>query len=585
MSGELFARRNKDGNQTMPRGVLTRMNAGSAVAAFGIFVLVLLWMGVAWELGRDRDRVLRQAEADTANLARAFEEHIQRTIAGLDQTMLYIVAEYERAPARFVLKDAADRAVILRHVTMQLAVISADGMLADSTVSGFSRMDLSDREHFRVHQQSTADSLFISKPLLGRASGKWSIQMTRRLSHKDGRFAGVLVLSLDPLFLSNFYGSFDIGTKGAIRLIGRDGVIRAASDGTVGRAIPAPGVVENLFNAISGSERVAGPLDGEPRIASFRALADQPLLVWVGRSQSEVLAQHADTERTYLMVGTAVTVVLGAALLMLYRVVRRQEAITHALSVKKAELLASRERLRRYVADLERIAEIAAHDLQEPLRRVVAYAQLLSNHAQSVLDAESRDYVAHVVAGAHRMRKLVQDLEAFVAVDHLPSTETVVPAAAAMAAAAERLAEDVRRADASLVIGTLPFVAAEEKSLTEIFTQLVDNALRYRSPDRKPLIHVTARRDGELAVFSVRDNGMGIEERHLPRLFEIFHRLQGIDGRAGTGMGLAIVRRMVEHLGGRVWVESQVGSGSTFSFSLPLQVQTDLSLDQEAQAA
>jgi two-component system, sensor histidine kinase len=569
----------------MSRGVLTRTNAGNAVAAFGIFVLVLLWLGVAWDLGRDRARVLHQAEADTTNLARAFEEHIQRTIAGLDQTMLYMAAEYQRDPDRFTLADAAKRAVILRNVSVQMAVIGADGILVDSTIPGVAGMDLSDREHFRVHRQARNDFLFISKPLLGRASGKWSIQMTRRLQRADGGFAGVLVLSLDPLYLSGFYGSIDVGAKGSILLIGRDGIIRAASDGSVGRAVTAAGLTDAMFSAGAGIQHVAGPVDNEPRIASFRVLTDQPLAVWVGRSQAEVLALHADTERTYLSVGAAVTLVLGVALLMLYRLVHRQEAIAHDLAVKKAELLASRERLRRYVADLERIAEVAAHDLQEPLRRVVAYTQLLANHAEAVLDAESRDYVAHVVAGAQRMRKLVQDLEAFVAVDHLPAAEAVIPASAAMAAAAERLAEEVRKAGASLMIGALPEVAAEEKSLTEIFTQLVDNALRYRCEDRKLLIHVSARRDGDQAVFSVRDNGMGIEGRYLPRLFEIFHRLQGIDGRPGTGMGLAIVRRMVERLGGRVWVDSQAGEGSTFSFTLPLQVQKLTSLEQEAQAA
>ncbi|MBX9634227.1 MAG: hypothetical protein K2X44_04525, partial [Magnetospirillum sp.] len=137
------------------------MNAGSAVAAFGVFILVLLWLGVAWDLGRDRTRMLRQAESDTTNLARAFEEHIQRTIAGLDQTLLYIAAEYSRDPAHFALTDAAARAVIMRNVSVQLAIIDADGVLVDSTVPGFARLDLSDREHFSVHRQGGDDTLFI----------------------------------------------------------------------------------------------------------------------------------------------------------------------------------------------------------------------------------------------------------------------------------------------------------------------------------------------------------------------------------------------------------------------------------------
>ncbi|HLO77676.1 MAG TPA: ATP-binding protein, partial [Magnetospirillum sp.] len=424
--------------------------------------------------------------------------------------------------------------------------------------------------------------------VLGRASGRWSIQLTRRLDRADGGFAGVVVLSLDPQYLSDFYGSIDVGSKGAIMLVGRDGVVRASSDGSVGRPLPE-GAADPLFAAGAGSQRVTGPLDGEMRIASFRALGELSLAVWVGRSQAEVLAGHADTVRAYLLVGVAVTAVLGAALLLLYRLVRGQEIIARDLSRKKAELLASRERLRRYVADLERIAEVAAHDLQEPLRRVVSYAQLLSTHAQNALDAESRDYVAHVVSGAQRMRKLVQDLEAFVAVDHMPLAEEVVSATAPMHAAAAGMVEEIRRAEATVLIDALPAVAADERSLTEIFTQLMDNALRYRSPDRKPLIHVTARREEEYAVFSVRDNGVGIDDHHLPRIFEIFHRLHAVDDQhgCGTGIGLAIVRRMVERLGGRVWVESQAGQGSTFSFTIPLTVagSDDTSSGQEVQAA
>ncbi|MGE5475239.1 MAG: ATP-binding protein [Bacteroidales bacterium] len=565
------------------------MNAGSAVAAFGILILALLWVGLAWDLGREREHVLAQAEADNANLARAFQEHIRRTIAGLDQALVYVESAYEDDPANFRLKDMVARSIVLRNVSVQLAIIGPDGVLADSTVPGFTPVDLSDREHFQVHKAAANDRLFISKPVLGRASGRWSIQMTRRLDKPDGSFGGVVVLSLDPQYLSDFYGSIDVGSRGAILLVGRDGIIRAASDGSVGRELPAAAVQPLFASNGGGSQRLIGPLDDERRIASFRAMNDLSLAVWVGRSQNDVLIGHADTVRAYLLVGVGVTAVLGGALLLLYKLVRRQEAIARDLQLKKAELLSSRERLRRYVADLERIAEVAAHDLQEPLRRVVAYAQLLSSHAQNALDAESRDYVAHVVSGAQRMRKLVQDLEAFVAVDHLPSADCVVSPTGPFNAATASLADDIRRSGATVLVDALPSVAADERSLTEIFTQLLDNALRYRSPERKPLIHVSARREEGFAVFSVRDNGQGIEERYLPRVFEIFHRLQTVDGQTGTGtgIGLAIVRRMVERLGGRVWVDSTAGQGSSFSFTLPLTVPMAAanSSDQGVQAA
>lgn len=568
--------------------VLARAHAGQAVLAFGVLVVALLWGAIVWDLGRERNRALDTAQADTANLARLVEEHFQRTIAGLDQTLLYLKAEYERDPRRFRLNDSIANNIILKRVSVQIAVIGPDGTLTDSNVAGFARVNLADREHFRVHREGARDHLFVSKPVLGRVSGRWSIQLTRRLDGPGGAFAGVLVVSLDPDYLAEVYNSIDIGKAGAVMLIGRDGIVRATSGqgpDTLGQSLAQLGLVERMFASRSGSHRVEGPFDKIWRIASYRSLANLPLAVWVGRSETELLAAHGQVRDVALLVGSAVTAVLGAALFVLYGLVRRQQDIARDLSVKKAELDASRARLKRYVADLERIAEIAAHDLQEPLRRVVVYAQLLSKHAQPALDAEGRDYIAHVVAGAQRMRKLVQDLEAFVAVDHMPAVESLVPAMDSMHAAAQRLVDEVRHASVTLMVDALPEVAADERSLTEIFTQLVDNAIRYRASGRKPLVHVTVRRDGRQAVFAVRDNGIGIEPRDRARVFEIFHRLHGFDAHPGTGMGLAIVRRMVERLGGRVWVESEPGQGSTFCFTLPLAVEPVTSLDREAQAA
>ncbi len=571
----------------MPDRKIAGLNAGRAVVAFGILVLVILWIGVAWELGEERARTLAGARSDTANLSHVLEEHVRRTMAGLDQTLIYLKDEYERDPARFDVNAVVRHSIILKEVAVQLAVVGADGeLIQSSAVKGpLTKVNVADREHFRVHARSRDVGLFISRPVLGRTSGRWSIQLTRRLETRDGGFAGVMVLSLDPDYFNAIYSGLNIGKSGVVVLAGADGVVRAASDGSVGRPFDDPVLISSLFSNPART-MVVGPTDDERRIVSFRALGDFPLGVVVGRSETEVLASVAGVERTYVLVGVVVTLVLGLALVMLYSLVRHQETIARDLTVKKAELLSSRERLRRYVADLERIAEVAAHDLQEPLRRVVAYAQLLASRAQASLDAEGRDYIAQVVSGAHLMSKLVRDLEAFVAVDHLPPAQLTIPASGAVTVASERLSGDMRRVGGTLLVDALPSVAADERSLSEIFTQLVDNALRYRDPDRRPLIHVSGREENGWAVFSVRDNGTGIEGSYLPRIFEVFHRLpSAIDGQSGTGMGLAIVRRMVERLGGRVWVQSVPGEGSTFFFSLPLLPGQQMTAEKEAQAA
>ncbi|ARJ67340.1 two-component sensor histidine kinase [Magnetospirillum sp. ME-1] len=279
----------------------------------------------------------------------------------------------------------------------------------------------------------------------------------------------------------------------------------------------------------------------------------------IGRSGNMLLA-------TILVLG------MGAMVVLLVQAVYWQRRTAARLKLREAELTEQRDRLRRYVADLERIADVAAHDLQEPLRRMVAYSQLLATHDAAGCDDEVRDYVGHVVDGARRMRALVSGLRDFVSVDSIPRTGEVCSAWVAMGIARQRLAEVLAAAGATLVVDPLPEVEADQASLIEIFVQLLDNAVRYRAASRRPVIHVSVVRDGDMARIKVCDNGMGIDSARMVRMFEIFYRPHsGDEGVApGIGTGLAVVRRLVERLGGQVWVESEGGEGSSFGFSLRL---------------
>ncbi len=289
--------------------------------------------------------------------------------------------------------------------------------------------------------------------------------------------------------------------------------------------------------------------------------------------------------------GAATMQIIGVAVvaLVLVQAMRRHRKITEELRVKDAELKDCRDRLRRYVADLERVSDVAAHDLQEPLRRMVAYAQLLEQNDRG-LDDESKLYMSYVVDGARRMKALVSALRAFVSVDSLPVVRETGSAAAAVAVARQRLADSLETANVALVLDPLPSVAVDQVSLVEIFVQLIDNAVRFHSADRRPVVHVSAQRDGKMTTFFVRDNGIGIEASRVARMFEIFYRPHGAEmvSGSGIGMGLAVVRRLVERLGGVVWVESEVGKGSTFSFTLPAEsipAEDASNLGQEVNAA
>jgi signal transduction histidine kinase len=241
---------------------------------------------------------------------------------------------------------------------------------------------------------------------------------------------------------------------------------------------------------------------------------------------------------------------------------RRRERLERLVEIRTAELtLASAEK--------ERFAFAVAHDLQEPLRQLVSYSQLLERCYVDSMGDEGRSWLTQVVGCARRMKELLRDVEIYLAEDHLPLPTTPLPAMAAVATAHDRLAAELERTGARLEIGPLPEVMADFSRLSEVFWVLLSNAIEYRSPDRPPMIRVTARDESGEHVIEVADNGIGIEPAYLERVFLVFQRLHARTQHPGTGMGLAIARKMIERLGGSIGVESQPGVGTTFAFRLP----------------
>ncbi|WP_448206898.1 sensor histidine kinase [Azospirillum sp. sgz302134] len=230
---------------------------------------------------------------------------------------------------------------------------------------------------------------------------------------------------------------------------------------------------------------------------------------------------------------------------------------------RKADQLALAQR------ELEQFAFAAAHDLQEPVRAMGSYAQLLQREIGASLDEERSALLAQVVEGARRLKALLRDVQIFIAENAIPLPDRPVPADDALDQALDALAAKVEAAEATITRDPLPAVMADERRLREIFAALIGNALEYRHPDRPPEIHVGARRDGAAELLTVQDNGIGIEPRYHEQIFQVFRRLHGREDHPGTGMGLAIARKMAERLGGGIAVASEPGRGSTFSVCLP----------------
>ncbi|HMK37152.1 MAG TPA: ATP-binding protein [Desulfomonilaceae bacterium] len=237
---------------------------------------------------------------------------------------------------------------------------------------------------------------------------------------------------------------------------------------------------------------------------------------------------------------------------------KRAEA---ALNKTLADLTRSNE-------DLQQFAYVASHDLQEPLRNIAGCMQMLEKKYKSKLDSGADQYIHHAVEGAVRMKALIQDLLEYSRVGTRGKRLEPTDSGQVLKQTMRILRPAISEIGAVITHNRLPTVFADDTQLVQVFQNLIANAIKFRRDD-PPRIHVSAVKNKNEWIFSVRDNGIGIESRHMDRIFVIFQRLNKRTEYEGTGMGLAIVKKVVERHGGRVWVESEPGVGTTFYFSMP----------------
>jgi PAS domain S-box-containing protein len=237
---------------------------------------------------------------------------------------------------------------------------------------------------------------------------------------------------------------------------------------------------------------------------------------------------------------------------------------------KKAleRLAEQREELQRSNADLEQFAYVASHDLQEPLRMVSTYAELLAERYRGKLDDKADKYIGYCMEGAQRMQQLVKDLLAYSRVGSNAGIPIVVQPEVIIANVLAGLRVSIEESRAEIVRENLPAVRADQTQLAQVFQNLIGNALKFRG-ERPPRIHIRGEKGRPMCKFSVEDNGIGIDRQHADRAFQMFQRLHERGRYQGNGIGLAISKKIVERHGGRIWFESEPDKGTTFHFTMP----------------
>ena len=260
------------------------------------------------------------------------------------------------------------------------------------------------------------------------------------------------------------------------------------------------------------------------------------------------------------------------------RVRERTAELASANSELQAEI-ADRERARRererLVADLarsntelEQFAYVASHDLQEPIRMVSSYVALLDRKYHGELDDKADLYIHFAIDGAQRMHKLINGLLEYSRVMRRTAVFKTVDMNTVFSNAVANLAVLIAEAGAAVTKDDLPSVSGDETQLVQLLQNLISNGIKFRKENLPPSVHISARRDGPDWVFSIRDNGIGIERQHFDRVFQIFQRLHSRSEYPGTGIGLSICKRIIDHHRGRIWIESVPGEGTTFFFTI-----------------
>jgi signal transduction histidine kinase len=329
------------------------------------------------------------------------------------------------------------------------------------------------------------------------------------------------------------------------------------------RPQPAPGLLRVLAEGRDSGTFVR---DGEERFYSATTLS---MSRWrlVNTIGEDVLYEPASGVSRWLpWLILAMTALAFAWIALL---VRRLLGTTAALRRSNVELQHSNAELARSNADLEQFAYVASHDLSEPLRTVAGFSQLLAKQYRGRLDPDADLYVSHMAAGVERMQQLIDDLLLYSRAGRLPVHGRPVDLDEVLDEVLHAIGPAIRERGATVVAGDLPTVRGERSQLAQVLQNLIVNAVKFTATDVTPEIRVDAVRLGTEWRVTVRDNGIGIDAAQRDAVFKMFGRLHPGDSYPGTGIGLALVKRIVERHGGRVWVESAPGGGSVFSFTLP----------------
>jgi two-component system sensor histidine kinase BarA len=539
----------------------------AGMLALAAFVLLMLWGVLAVVVRLDGDNTRHQAAVNLSNLSRAFAEHTAKTLEGADQAVRFVRSEYlAHRQALDLPRYLASQAIIDSDYHL-LSVIGADGYVLHSS-QPFTRVDLHEREHFKVHAQGLSDTLFVSKPVLGKVSKKWSIQITRRISEADGSFAGVVVVSMPPSYFTRFYDDVDLGSQGVISLVGLDGLVRARAgrDGQQqGQDLSQSLLFQQMCVQRNGVIQMRSSLDGVERLWAFRTLEGSRLIVIAGMGVDDLMAEYEQRRNMAVVIGVLVSAVTMLYAASLYRRARRQAQLMDELRASRGKAEAANQLKSNFLASV-------SHELRTPLNGILGYAELIRDTAQDPQAAEFGGIIHDSARHLHSLVNTILDL-AKIESGHMVTSlrahelrplleETHRLHAVHAQARGLSFCLDVEAACPAQIV-------TDRTRLLQVLGNVVNNAIKFT--DRGEVC-LSARVEGTHLLLVIQDTGIGISEARLARVYTRFHGVADelVHSNQGAGLGLPLAKELIELLGGTLAVHSQLGSGTRVSISLPL---------------